>query len=263
MIKVICLDLDGTLLNSESKINKEDRTAIKRCIKNGIKVTVCTGKTYSFVSLIVEELGLTGLQVASNGATVINEFKEHVWTNKISDDIYISLIKILREENRSTVAHHLDGNIYCENHNAYLEEISNTGEILTRVDDLLSGVISSGILMLTYEGDEDDRLHIRLVDIFSEKLRIRKGAPARMDVYSVDAGKANAMDKVLGFYGVRRKEVMAIGDSENDLGLMKLAGASVAMGNSPGIVKTEADFVVSDNDNNGVAEALNRIIFND
>ena len=262
MIKVICLDLDGTLLNSESKMTKVDMKAIDRCIDHGIKVIISTGKTFNFVSTVISDLGLQGLQVASNGAAVINEIKEKVWITKILPETYISLIGLLREKSRSTVVHHLDGHIYCEDRNPYLEVIAGTGEVLTRVDDLAFEEIAGGVLMLTYEGTEGDELHRGLLDNFSGKLRIRKGAPCRMDVYSAEAGKVNAVKKILEIYGIKRGELMAVGDSENDIGLIKFAGVGVAMGNSPESVKSAADFIVSDNDSNGVADAINRIIFN-
>ena len=262
MIKVVCLDLDGTLLNSESEISEKDREAIGRCIDRGIKIIISTGKTYIFASKVIRDLGLQGLQVTSNGAAVIDETEELIWVNRIPQEIYVSLVELLRVKNRSMVVHHINGHIYCEDYNPYLEEISETGEVLTRADDICSGEISRGVLMMTYEGTVEDRVHRELNDVFSGKLRIRKGAPLRMDVYSVEAGKSNAVKKILRMYGIKKKELMAVGDSENDLGLMKLAGLSIAMGNSPATVKSAADIVVSDNDSGGVAEAIDRIVSN-
>ncbi len=262
MLKMICLDLDGTLLNSESKVNPLDRKAINKCIDNKVRIAISTGKSYGCVYRIIRDLGLKGFQVASNGAAVINEGQKPVWTNKIPRNIYISLISYLREKNRSFVVHHLDGHIYCEESNQYLKDISNTGEIITRTENVLDQRIAGEVLMLTYDGKADDEVHKRLIDLFNGKLNIRTGAPFRMDVYSIKAGKSNAIRKILKMYGISREELMAVGDSENDIEMINLAGLSIAMGNSPDSVKSIADFVVADNNNNGVSEAINKYFFN-
>jgi len=75
------------------------------------------------------------------------------------------------------------------------------------------------------------------------------------------AGKASALKKILKILKTGSKDIMAIGDSESDLGMIKLAGIGVAMGNASEVIKTAADFIVKDNDHDGVSEAIEKFCF--
>ena len=77
-----------------------------------------------------------------------------------------------------------------------------------------------------------------------------------------NAGKMGALKKIMTGLKINSRDIMAIGDSESDLGMISFAGIGVAMGNASKVLKANADFTVSDNDNDGVAEAIERFVFN-
>ena len=81
-----------------------------------------------------------------------------------------------------------------------------------------------------------------------------------MNIFNLEAGKTNAIKKILEIYNINRENVLAIGDGENDIGLIKFDGKGVAMGNSFETVKNSADLAVSDNNNDGVAEAIYKYV---
>ena len=81
-----------------------------------------------------------------------------------------------------------------------------------------------------------------------------------MHIFNLEAGKTNAIKKILEIYNIDRENVFAIGDGENDIGLIKFAGEGVAMGNAFETVKNSTDLVVSDNNNDGVAEAIYKYV---
>ena len=83
-----------------------------------------------------------------------------------------------------------------------------------------------------------------------------------MHIFNFEVGKTNAVKKILEIYNVNRGNVLAIGNGENDIGLIKFAGEGVAMGNAFETVKNSTDLVVSDNNNDDVAEAIYKYVLN-
>jgi len=114
--------------------------------------------------------------------------------------------------------------------------------------------------MFTYAGIINNDIYNELLRKFGEKLKIRRGGRHLADIFSNEGGKVNAIKRILGLYGMNRENLMAIGDNENDIGVLKFAGLGIAMGNSPERVKNEADGVVSDNGSDGVAEAIYKFV---
>ena len=93
-----------------------------------------------------------------------------------------------------------------------------------------------------------------------EGIRIIYPLPTDLEIISADADKGEALLALAGELGIRREEVMAVGDGSNDLGLMKAAGLSVAMGNASQEIMDASDYVTLDNEHDGVAEAVRRFV---
>jgi hypothetical protein len=91
-------------------------------------------------------------------------------------------------------------------------------------------------------------------------IKIRRGGPDLLNIMNRDAGKVAGLKKILEMSGIDKSEVMAIGDNNNDLGTIEFAGLGIAMGNASEDVKLAADHISSDNDNDGVAEAIYKFI---
>ncbi len=262
MIKIISIDLDGTLLGPDAKISKKNRDAVKECLKQGIKIVCNTGKTVKFVSTIISLLGLKDFQIASGGTVIMDCDSKPVFTFRIPEDIYRDIVNFQREINTGFVIHCLNGETYYEIGNDYFNNIVSSGEVIKKVPDLLDKNISSQALMFTYAGiiNNDAYAYNELVRKFGQKLKIRRGGQHLADIFSNEGGKVNAIKRILGLYDMSRSNLMAIGDNENDIGILKFAGLGIAMGNSPESVKNEADSVVSDNGSDGVAEAIYKFV---
>ena len=104
--------------------------------------------------------------------------------------------------------------------------------------------------------EERDRLIAKIQKI--DGVRIILPVPTDMEITSAEADKGEALIALAEDLGIRREEVMAMGDGHNDLGLMKAAGLSVAMGNASREVMDAADYVTLDNEHDGVAEAIRK-----
>jgi Cof subfamily protein (haloacid dehalogenase superfamily) len=260
MIGIISIDLDGTLLGPDAKISKKNRDAVKQCLDHGIKIVCNTGKTVKFVSSIIGLLGLKDFQIASGGTVIMDCKLQPVFTSRIPEELYYEIVEFQREIKTGFVIHCLNGETYYEIENEYFNIIVNSGEVINKVPDLLAKNISNQALMFTYAGIINNDSYNELLKKFGKKLKIRRGGRHLADIFSNEGGKVNAIKRILSLYDMERENLMAIGDNENDIGVIKFAGLGIAMGNSSERVKNEADSVVSDNSSDGVAEAIYKFV---
>jgi len=262
LIELVTIDLDGTLLDAKSQISDANRLAISKCLAKKIKVVITTGKNIFYVSKIVKALRLVDMQVISNGTVIVNAKMEPLKILRIPKGFFLEVVRLSRKHHKGFVLHCLNGFIYYEIENPYFKYISGTGEKLTKIDDITSDEIIANALMFTYAGIIGNNFYDLLADELENKLRIRRGGIFLADIFNLEAGKTNAIKKILEIYNIHRENILAIGDGENDIGLIKFAGKGVAMGNSFEAVKNSADLVVSDNNNDGVAEAIYKHVLN-
>jgi len=259
-IKLIAVDLDGTLLNSESRISNKNKRAIRECLNKGIKVVLSTGKSIVFVSRIIKKLNLVDPQIVYGGTTIIDKNSNILIALKIPKISCIQVIKMAREWDRGCAIGTTDGVVYYEKGHPYLKHLAASGEPLVRVRDLTIDKIIENSLLFTLTVDEDDPFNDFLKLNIGDDIKTRRGGPFYLNVLNKKAGKVFGIKKIMELTGIRRNQILAIGDSENDLGIIKFAGTGIAMDNSPEIVKKSADFIVSNNDKDGVAEAVYKYI---
>ncbi len=260
-IKLIAIDLDGTLFNSESKITDKNNEAIRKCLNNDIKVIITTAKTVYWVKKLILELGLQDPQIASAGAAIIDKDLKPIYVKKIPVKAYRKAVELAREYDVGFGASCLDGFVYYEKHNKLLDYIWDTGEQSKLTDDLLKPEIANQVLLITATVNEDDPFNNAAIECVGDAIKIRRGGPYFLAGCNKYAGKMGALKKIMADLKISSKNIMAIGDSESDLGMVSFAGIGVAMGNATEVLKANADFVVSDNDNDGVAEAIEKFVF--
>jgi len=256
LIRLIAIDLDGTLLNSKSSISIRNKEAIEKCLKRGIKVILSTGKTIFSVGKLIRELHLTDPQIAAGGAAIIDRELNLLLTLKVPQASYIGVVKMARVWGRGHAVQTTDGVLYYDREHPLFKYLTAADEPLKKVRDLTSSHIAENSLILTLTIDCNDSFNEYLKSNIGNDIKVRRGGPYFLNVLNKEAGKVFGIKKILEITGIKQSQVLAIGDSENDLGVIKFAGTGVAMENSPQAVKRAADYVVSKNDKDGVAEAI-------
>ncbi|MDY0393257.1 Cof-type HAD-IIB family hydrolase [Virgibacillus halophilus] len=235
-IKLIALDMDGTLLDKEDKISSRNKQAIKQAQEQGVTVVLSTGRFLKTCFPYAEELGLSSYLVTSNGGqiwTMDQELvEEHILETKSIEKMYaigkeadIAMWLVSAED------------VY---HNE-LPEDYQTREWLKFgcvTDDLAK--LDSVVAQVAKIGD----------------LEITNSMPNNMEVNPIGVNKANALKTVCKKLGITMDQVLAAGDSLNDIKMIEQAGLGVAMGNAQDAVKQAADFVTEDHDQDGVAKAI-------
>lgn len=260
MIKLITIDLDGTLFDSNSGISQKNREAISDCIKSGIKVVVSSGKSIKCVGAVSREMGLVDPQIASGGTAVITPDLKLLAVMKIPRCSVLNAIDLARKNNIGFALDTTDGYLYYEKKYPGMEFFFESGEFIEKVEDIKQDHIVDNALLFTLIVNAGDPFNKILKMSIEADIKIRRGGPDLLNIMSRDAGKVAGLKKILGMSGIDKSEVMAIGDNNNDLGTIEFAGLGIAMGNASEDVKLAADHISSDNDNDGVAEAIYKFI---
>jgi len=155
LIKLITVDLDGTLFDSHSRITKENKEAIGYCINNGIKVILSTGKSIKCVDRVIRELGLIDFQIAAGGTIVINPDLEPILTMKISKKSVLDTIELARKNNIGFVLDTTGGNLFYDRYYPELKHIFDSGEVIEKVNDISVEHIISNALFFTFTVDTE------------------------------------------------------------------------------------------------------------
>jgi len=131
------------------------------------------------------------------------------------------------------------------------------------IEDLIASLDQNEAMKIMAITDNEKvllEMEAELRSRYSQRLYITRSKPFFLEIMSREASKANALQVVAEHYGIDRKEIMAIGDSYNDIDMIEWAGLGVAMGNAFKPVKEAADYVTVSNDEAGVAEAIRRFV---
>jgi len=264
MYQLITIDLDDTLLDDNGMISEENKAAIRKAEEIGLKVVAASGRSYASSKQYIRELGLTDLTASLNGAYIHDpQDDRQVAGFLIEKEILQELIRDI-EPFKVHTNFSSGERVYCEgpSEEALLYSQMNRIE-MDYVNSLaeLSKTLQAGKFLMSAEHEKLEPIRDLLQEKYGDRVNIAFSKPFFLEVTDKNASKGAAMLRIAEIYGIRPKEIIAIGDGENDLSMIKSAGLGVAMGNSKDKIKKEADFVTLSNDENGVAYAINKFLF--
>lgn len=266
-IKLVTIDMDGTLLNTSHKIAPEVKKTIQKAVAKGVHIVLCTGRPIKGVTEQLAELELyneTDYVITYNGS-LIQKTKsgEVISRHGLSYEDFLEIEVMARR-----VGSHLhsidEHNIYTPNrdispysvHESFLVKMP----LKYRTPEEITPDISMIKMMMIDEPAILDEVIKKIPDSFKEKYSTVKSSPFYYEIMNKEVSKGFAVEKLAQHLGYTKEEVMAIGDNENDLTMIEYAGIGVAMGNAIPVVKAAADVEVADNDHHGVAEAIKKYI---
>ncbi|MDP4084322.1 MAG: Cof-type HAD-IIB family hydrolase [Bacillota bacterium] len=237
-IKLIALDMDGTLLNDEREISLANRQAIRDVQEKGIYVVLSTGRSILKCRHHAKSLELSSYLVTVNGSEIWDD-KEDLVERKIVQPVDIQFMWELSKQHKLKFWAISTSQNW---HNEMPEDIHS-------VDWLKFGF---------YVDDHNTKELI--INTLQKKniFEISNSHPKNIEVNALGINKANGLKTVCSKLGIQMEQVMAIGDSQNDLAMIQEAGIGVAMGNAQEIVKKAADWVTNTNNEDGVALAIRK-----
>ncbi|MCJ7843122.1 Cof-type HAD-IIB family hydrolase [Lederbergia sp. NSJ-179] len=234
--KLIALDLDGTLLNRRHEISDENRKAIAEAVEKGVQVVISTGRHVKSCRDYAGSMQLSSYLVAVNGGEIWDPSGNLIERNPLQQDFVQTMWELSQQHGTRFWAMTPD----LELRDGFPEEIAEREW-----------------LKFGFDVDDHEIRETILTELRKNKqLEISNSSPHNIEVNALGINKANALKKVCDRIGITMDQVLAVGDSLNDLAMIQEAGCGVAMGNAQDLVKEAADWVTDTNEADGVAKAI-------
>ncbi len=263
--KLLALDLDRTTLNSKHVVDDKTAESIKNIINKGIKVTIISGREPKSIVSISEQVGLKGLIGSMNGAIVTTfDGKNHIMNFSLSEIDVKSSIELAKKMNFSAIA-------FIEN-DSYIEtKDSEFGKIIDKFTDnpskevgdlnkfLLENKLYKKVNKIVVVAEYEDLLkYKKQFESSINDCELYFSLPFVLEVTRKDISKGKALEFIANYYGVKQEEIIAIGDGENDISMLKFAGKGIAMKNAMDNVKEVVDEMTDSNDKLGVVKVIEK-----
>lgn len=273
-IRLIAIDLDGTLLNSKVEISEENRDALRRAHEAGVEIVLGTGRRHDFALPIAQSLGFDLWMLSSNGAITRSTRGETFHRDFLSKLTASKLAKAMSKY-RNYMVLTFDrpglGAIVCQNHDQlygviqrwmdknapFIDYVSPIENALT--EDPIQAMFC-GPVELMDRAQED----LNALDFRQDFTALRTQYDVRnlciVDLLNAGCSKGHALQRWAKYRGIDRREVMAIGDNYNDVEMLTFAGYPVIMGNACQDLRQEGWTVTLHHDEHGVAAAIDQVL---
>ena len=289
MYKLVAIDLDGTMLNSYGMVTENTKQVIKNTINKGTEVIIASGRPIDSIKTIAKEIGSENYFIAGNGALIYDIKKDEIIYEKfMNKQKVLEIIKICEENSisyniyteKTIIAKGLKYNVlyyYKENLKKeenkktnitivedvyeYIKNLENEKFLKITVCDETKSVFNSIIRKLRTVEDIDvlDVLHMsrKMIKQGTEDVPIEY---YYTEISLKDVDKWKAIEYLANKMNISKDEIIAIGDNINDKEMIENAKVGIAMGQSTPVITEIADFVTLNNNEDGVAKALENIV---
>jgi hypothetical protein len=260
--KLLAVDIDGTLLNNRREITAKTKKAIYQAIDRGVVFTISSGRPIQGVEMITRQLELDIPVITYNGAMVITGSTRNVIYSCCMREEDALLVERLGKERNTTIAIWSDNQLFVNKMDERAEKYSHISGTQPKLYGDIYELIRKGISKILWY-DEVERINAferEMHELVGPSMNFHTSQPFFLEFVDVNASKAIALEKLGEHYGIRREEMIAVGDGYNDISMIEYAGLGVAMGNAPDDIKQQADYVTLSNENDGVAHVIEKFI---
>ena len=262
-IRMIVTDMDGTLLDAKNRISEANRAAIKEAAEKGISLAIATGRMHRSALPYMETLGVAAPIISCNGALVKTAAGEEIFSSCIAPAAVREVLDCMRERGWYVQLYRLDGLFFAaETAEArFYRTASGVAGRAVGEEGLLAR--TEGVPKLLVVADTSAHTAAVIAEIaaaFPGEIDVMQSTATYIEIVPAGVSKASAMLKVAADYGISAAEIMALGDSGNDVAMLRAAGLGVAMGNAAPEVQQAADAVTDSVAEDGAALAVRRYV---
>jgi Cof subfamily protein (haloacid dehalogenase superfamily) len=276
MYKLICIDMDGTLLNSKRKISEASKDALKAAHNMGVQIVITTGRIYCNAAYYSDLIGVTSPVIAANGAIIREKDKEEpIYKCVIPQEVNLKILELCNkykvypnfQSSRdiyggnalvSFILYYFVFKTKSKEHNVRIHGINS----IEKWNKIFAKYEQEIIKCEIYDRDKTKISKITKALQELSELQVVNGGHNGVDITCKNVCKGTAVKALADYYKIRSEEVIAIGDNDNDIEMIEYAGLGVAMGNSKASIRDIADYVTATNDEDGVAKVINRFVLN-
>lgn len=269
--KLIALDTDGTLLDPNGKILESSKKVIKKALDHGIKVVLCSGRPIDGLKDYLTKLGITGSAqyvITLNGAIIRNTDDDIISENLVPNSFYRRMTAFGMANKISFNIVDAESRIITADHNVdpliYIQAFENNAPLYIRNPDQLPEdniPIAKGCFVGKPELLDQWEKQIRKE--FGKELYVVRADPHFLELLNSEVSKGYALKQLCQKLNIMPENVIAIGDEKNDIPMFNFAGTAICMKNGNSEAKEAADYITAANNDDGIAKALKKFVFND
>lgn len=261
--RLLCTDLDGTLLTDDKNVTEQDREALGRLAGLGVKIALITSRMPAVTEPIVEMLGIPCIIACSGGACILEE-GEYLHAEYMSVEAFREIYERIKPLN-VPLSIYRDWQWFVTEKDRFVtteEEIVHYSAELVSVEDLIPKWEKEGKgpnkLLVGADTARVEKVCRRMQE--RQDVEIARTSSNHVDIFPRGMNKGAALRMICEKKGIGREETIAFGDQEPDFPLLEAAGVAVAMGNAIDELKKKADYVTKTNNESGIAYALNNYL---
>ena len=267
---IIALDLDGTLTNSEKNITPRTFDALMKAQREGVRLVLASGRPTFGISALANQLQLAdygGYVLSYNGGRIIDWCEKTVIFSQVVDQKLVPILYDFAEKAQLPIVTYLPEAILAsKNEGEYLAEearINGMPVVVAQnfVEEAMQIAGGSTKFLIPGEPEQLIQLESEMKAALSEQMEVFRSAPFFLELPPKGIDKAQSLQRLLTHLGLERESLMAFGDGFNDLSMIQFAGKGVAMANAVEEVKSIADYVTTSNEEDGIAHALEQLLF--
>ncbi len=268
--KLLVLDVDGTLLNNAKEITKRTLSALLKIQQMGVRIVLASGRPSYGLMQVAKTLELGnygGFILSYNGCQIINaQNGEILFERRINPEMLPYLEKKARKNGFALFTYHDNLILTNDSENEHVLDEAGLNDLVVIEEEEFSTAIDFAPCKCMLVSDDEAAL-VALEEHWKKRLSgvldVFRSEPYFLEVVPCSVDKANTLGALLEHLGVKREEVMAIGDGTCDVAMLQLAGMGVAMGQAPDSVKVCADYITASNEEDGVAAVVEKMILSE
>jgi len=293
MYKLLVLDMDGTLLNNNKQISQINKNAIRNAVKAGVKVAICTGRLLEGIEIYLKELNFItndNYSITSSGSLIQNNTQTQICNCNNLSLKDLNYINALCEDLNITYNIFSKSSILSPKESVfnYVDSKANNVPLkIVNINDISESTMMTKFTLINEDSSIDEELKELFPSIhydsskfisnpnfnkylfsdasylpkeFLQKYTVLKTTPFTLEVLKKSSNKGEGVRILSEKLGIKREEIICIGDSGNDKHMIKYAGLGVAMGNAFDEIKETADYITLTNEEDGVAHVIDKFI---
>lgn len=266
MYKLIALDMDGTLLNEEKRVTERTKKAIQAARDKGVTVVIATGRPIDGVTRYLEELDMftdKDYVLSYNGGLVLNTKSREVICKigLLGEDVHY-LYNLSKELGVNIHAFSEKNGLVTPKNSKYTEVEAEINNI--KINEIDFNTIESDESFIKIMMIDEPEILQNAVDNLPkevyEKYTVVRSTPYFLEFLNKEVNKGTGVELLAKHLGIKREEIITMGDAGNDLHMIEYAGMGIAMGNAFEEVKAAANYITDTNEEDGVAKAIEKFV---
>jgi len=264
--KLIALDMDETLLTSEKTVSDHNKAAIAKALQQGIKVVLCSGRTHNAVISYAHNLGITGpdqYMITNGGAIIENMEGKIIFQRMMSNHFYREFVKFVKDNGLQYNVVDNEGRTYTSPRDwidkyTITQAFENENGLYLKEPDQLPDDFEITKAIINGEKTKLDEITEMVHNKFDKDYFVVRTGEGFLEIFPKDVNKGEAVKALASDLEIDLSNVIAMGDRDNDIPMLKIVGKGVAMENGLPDVKAAADFITKDNNHSGVGVAIEK-----